>query len=131
MKTPPKQKAASPTRKPLPERIAAVIAALREVFKSPEAEHETTESADGTEHTARWHLQVCVEPDEVDGGYVASVIDLPGCVGQGETKEEAVRSAVEAMHAIVDVKTEAYLKDRGLAPSETASETTLVTINVP
>jgi predicted RNase H-like HicB family nuclease len=31
-----------------------------------------------------------------DGGWVAEVPSLPGCISQGETREEAVKNIVEA-----------------------------------
>lgn len=40
-------------------------------------------------------LLVYLEPDE-DGGYVATVPALPGCVTQGETREEALAMARDA-----------------------------------
>ena len=40
---------------------------------------------------------------EEDGGYVATVPVLPGCVSQGDTREEALRNIEEAV--------EAYLED--------------------
>ena len=40
---------------------------------------------------------------EPDGGYVASVPALPGCVSQGDTREEALGNIREAV--------EAYLED--------------------
>ncbi len=42
--------------------------------------------------------QVIVYPDVEDGGFVAEVPSLPGCVSQGETRDEAidnVRDAIE------------------------------------
>jgi predicted RNase H-like HicB family nuclease len=38
-----------------------------------------------------------VEPDMEDGGYVVDVPGLPGCVTQGETIEEALENAEEAI----------------------------------
>ncbi len=35
-------------------------------------------------------------PDNQDGGYVAVIPDLPGCVSQGETEEEALKMIAEA-----------------------------------
>jgi predicted RNase H-like HicB family nuclease len=46
--------------------------------------------------------RVSVEPDVVDGGYIAECPALPGCVTDGETREEAVRNmrdAIEDWHA--------------------------------
>jgi predicted RNase H-like HicB family nuclease len=40
---------------------------------------------------------------EEDGGYVATVPILPGCVSQGDTREEALKNIEEAI--------EVYLKD--------------------
>lgn len=40
---------------------------------------------------------VVVAPDEDEGGYVVTVPLLPGCVTQGETIEEAVERAREAV----------------------------------
>ena len=40
---------------------------------------------------------------EEDGGYVATVPALPGCVSQGDSKEEALRNIEEAI--------ELYLED--------------------
>ena len=39
---------------------------------------------------------------EADGGYVASVPVLPGCVSQGDTKEEVMANILEAMELYVD-----------------------------
>ncbi len=40
---------------------------------------------------------------EADGGYVASIPAAPGCVSQGDTREEALRNIREAL--------ELYLED--------------------
>lgn len=37
--------------------------------------------------------------DHLDGGYVAACPSLPGCFGQGETEEEALRDLAAAMMA--------------------------------
>jgi len=39
---------------------------------------------------------------ESDGGYVVSVPALPGCVTEGETREEALANAREAIQLYVD-----------------------------
>jgi len=39
---------------------------------------------------------------EDDGGYVVTVPVLPGCVSQGETREEAVRNIEEAIELYVE-----------------------------
>jgi len=41
--------------------------------------------------------QVIIYPDPEDGGFVAEVPSLPGCVSQGETREEALANVREAI----------------------------------
>ena len=40
--------------------------------------------------------------DEEDGGYVASVPALPGCVSQGDTRAEALSNIREAIELYVE-----------------------------
>ncbi|GFN22442.1 type II toxin-antitoxin system HicB family antitoxin [Thermanaeromonas sp. C210] len=44
---------------------------------------------------------VYLEPAE-EGGYIASVPALPGCVTQGETKEEALAMAEDAIRGYIE-----------------------------
>ncbi|HTW95003.1 MAG TPA: type II toxin-antitoxin system HicB family antitoxin [Tepidisphaeraceae bacterium] len=44
---------------------------------------------------------VVLEQEE-DGGYVVSVPALPGCVTQGDTRQEALANAREAIEAYVE-----------------------------
>lgn len=46
--------------------------------------------------------QVIVYPDHEDGGWVCEVPSLPGCVSQGETKEEALRNVRDAIEAWIE-----------------------------
>jgi predicted RNase H-like HicB family nuclease len=41
--------------------------------------------------------RVLIEPDLVDGGFIAECPALPGCVTDGETKEEALRNMRDAI----------------------------------
>lgn len=63
---------------------------------------------------------------ENDGGYVATVPALPGCVSQGDSREEALRNIGEAI--------ELYLEDMKAAgesiPSEDGREYVEVTAAV-
>ena len=50
------------------------------------------------------NLSVVLEPSE-EGGYTVYVPSLPGCLSEGETKEEAltnIREAIELYHETVD-----------------------------
>ena len=51
-------------------------------------------------------------PEEDGGGYLASFPDLPGCVCDGETLEEALEEARDAFAAW----TASVLKDKGEMP---------------
>ena len=41
-------------------------------------------------------LQVVLEPSE-EGGFTVTVPSLPGCISEGETREEALRNIEEAI----------------------------------
>jgi antitoxin HicB len=41
-------------------------------------------------------------PPEDGGGYVASFPDIPGCLGVGDTPEEAIADAQQALLACLD-----------------------------
>ena len=61
---------------------------------------------------------IVLETDE-GGGYVVSVPALPGCFTQGETREEAIENAREAISLYVD-----ELRSRGEpVPVEVKTET--------
>lgn len=49
---------------------------------------------------------VVVVPDEEDGGYYAYIPDLQGCMGDGETPQDAVADVIFASHAWVDAQQE-------------------------
>jgi predicted RNase H-like HicB family nuclease len=42
-----------------------------------------------------------VERDEVDGGWIAECISLPGCMSQGETEEEALENLADALAGVL------------------------------
>ena len=44
---------------------------------------------------------VLLEP-QADGGYVVSVPALPGCIGQGDTREEALADIREAISLYIE-----------------------------
>jgi len=74
-------------------------------------------------------LKVVLERAE-EGGYVVYVPSLPGCVSQGETREEALRNIKEAIELyLADIK-EPYWgwrgdrRDFGVATPEDLDEVT-------
>lgn len=46
-------------------------------------------------------FRVIIEQDE-DGAFVVEVPSLPGCVTQGETRDEAIRNAREAIEVYLE-----------------------------
>lgn len=46
-------------------------------------------------------LTIVLEPQE-EGGFTAYVPSLPGCISQGETKEEAVKNIREAIELYLE-----------------------------
>jgi len=54
-------------------------------------------------------LKVILEPSE-DGGYTVYVPSLPGCISEGNTKEEALRNIKEAIELYLEP-----VEDDGLA----------------
>jgi predicted RNase H-like HicB family nuclease len=42
-------------------------------------------------------LEIEITEDELDGGYVVECVNLPGCMSQGETVEEAFDNIGEAI----------------------------------
>ncbi len=49
--------------------------------------------------------QVLLHPGE-DGGYIAEVPSLPGCISQGDTKEQALRNIREAIDLWIEARLE-------------------------
>ena len=49
-------------------------------------------------------LTIRLTADELDGGWVAEVVELPGCASEGETVEEALRNIAEAYEGVTDAR---------------------------
>jgi len=50
--------------------------------------------------------QVILFPDHEDGGWIAEVPSLPGCVSQGDTREAAIANVRDAIDTWIDGATE-------------------------
>ena len=57
---------------------------------------------------------IILDPDEEEGGYTVTVPALPGCITQGETLEEAIAMAHDAIQGYL----EALAKDGLPIPEE-------------
>jgi len=51
-------------------------------------------------------LHVTVRPDDLDGGFVVECLEIPGCVSEGETEEEAMANIREAIELCLEVRRE-------------------------
>ena len=61
---------------------------------------------------------ILIQYDTVDEIYVASVLELKGCMAHGHTREEAMREVQEAMQLQLEI-----MRDKGmLAPAPMAYE---------
>jgi predicted RNase H-like HicB family nuclease len=89
--------------RPQPSLMQAVFKAARRVLRK----FETRRDEDAA--SATWHLTVTTERDDLDGGWIAECVDLPGCMSQGETEEEALENLADAIGGVLAVKVQAQL----------------------
>lgn len=62
------------------------------------------------ELTGTLELSIAIEADALDGGFVATCLELPGCMSQGETREEALHNAVDAIGGVLEARLEDQLR---------------------
>jgi predicted RNase H-like HicB family nuclease len=46
--------------------------------------------------------QVVIYPDQEDGGWVAEVPSLPGCISQGDTREDVIENIRDAIQTWIE-----------------------------
>jgi predicted RNase H-like HicB family nuclease len=51
-------------------------------------------------------LSVVTRPDEIDGGFIAECPEIPGCMSEGKTEEEALLNLHEAIQLCLEVRRE-------------------------
>lgn len=68
---------------------------------------------------------IVLEPDAEDGGYTVTVPALPGCVTQGETVEECLVHAQEAIELYIE-----DLKAEGESIPEEREQPQVLTVTV-
>jgi antitoxin HicB len=61
-----------------------------------------------------YRYTIILYPDIDEGGYTVTVPSLPGCITQGETLEEAIAMARDAIH----VHIESLIEDGESVPEE-------------
>ena len=57
-------------------------------------------------------LTIVLEPQE-DGGFTAYVPSLPGCISEGDTKEEAINNIKEAVELYLEADTNELVEFEG------------------
>jgi len=67
--------------------------------------------------TNRQTLNIVFRKDE-DGGFVAECLEIPGCLSQGDTEEEAKANIFDAINACLAVMLEDAIKAGGPARSK-------------
>ena len=67
-----------------------------------------------------------VRKDELDGGYIAECSDLPGCMSQGDTEEEAAANLADAVADYISVVIEDHLQKQHPVSATQAHQETLV-----
>lgn len=70
-------------------------------------------------------FRVILELNEL-GGYTATVPSLPGCISEGDTKEEAIANIREA----IELYLESLQADGEPVPADEALEETVVEVNM-
>ena len=71
---------------------------------------ESIERKRGRKLSGHLVFTVQIEEDELDGGYIAECVELPGCLAQGETEEEALENIIDVIPAFLEAKMQRHLK---------------------
>lgn len=92
-------------RSPVPQPVVAFFAGLRKIFGKPEECREIVHEPHATvAHSGTWTFRVEITPDDVDGGYIAECLDVPGAMSQGETEQEAFENLIEAVQGVIALR---------------------------
>lgn len=67
-----------------------------------------------------WKFRCVVTRDELDGGWIAECVDLPGAMSQGETQDEAMTSLIDAMTGIIALRLQKQLPERAIGSDDDA-----------
>jgi len=110
----------TPVPSPVPKPVIAFFAAMRKIFGGAEDEREVVHVPPRTAHVGLWNIEIRVEADSLDGGFVAECVSLPGAMAQGETQEEALENLIDVVQEIVAIKMGEHYKTLGLDMPEWA-----------
>lgn len=76
-------------------------------------------------------FSVVLKADLEDGGYVAIVPELPGCISDGDTREQALEHVKEAIQLYLESILEEKKHYQGLARKGKQVEIKSVSISLP
>ncbi len=51
-------------------------------------------------------LHIILRPDEIDGGFIAECPEIPGCLSEGATEDEAMANIREAIALCLEIRKE-------------------------
>lgn len=102
----------------MPEFIHRIRRAIRVLVRGFEDER-----SDEPPYPANWTLAVRIWPDDLDGGYVAQCVEIPGAISQGATVDEALANITDAIEELLEVVVRDSVGDapRPLPEGETRS----------
>jgi predicted RNase H-like HicB family nuclease len=104
------RRTASARRGPLPELWFRILAKIRDALGPEDGIGRAAARPADDDLAAHWRLRVAVEEDELDGGYIARCVDLPGCMSQGETKEEALENLNDAIGGVIAARLNSHIQ---------------------
>lgn len=118
-------------RSPVPKSVVTFFAALRKTFgKAEESRAVVHEHPTTVAHSGTWNLHVSVTADELDGGFVAECLDMPGAMSQGETEEDALENLIDAVQGVVAVRMEEHFRTINFAMQPTDATRTGRDVNI-
>lgn len=76
--------------------------------------HNVQVDEDAGEVRGQVLLEIAVEQDELDGGFIARCVSLPGVMSQGETPQEALDELGDALSAAIAARFDREVHERAL-----------------
>lgn len=99
---------AQPSSATLPSSVANVFRLIRKALRKFESERRV----EPPRYAARFEITALVTEDDLDGGWVAECLDLPGCVSQGDTEEEALENLTDAIGGVISARVNMQLREK-------------------
>jgi predicted RNase H-like HicB family nuclease len=94
----------------VPKAAARVIAALSAAAGDALQRVAMRYGEGGSTVASTFEFTIKVEPDQLDGGFIAECVELPGCMSEGETEEEALDNIANAITSILEIRVQDQLR---------------------